>query len=257
MFSAILKSSLLFVLCLLTTACFGRTSIKEAYLNTSHDITVIPYKSPPIRVHFPTGYYPGGVVGQAIGSSIESSLKEDWRKSTIADLNKTAGSWNPYPIFTEECLKVLTSSSKVKIKKITIGEASEILGMESLRKEDSEPFKEYEHFINRDYFRAWEKYNDTDLSLQKYLKDYPQIHSDWYLEIYFFPYQHSSSRVSYSLTLKLSDSTNNKIASGFEGVEGYKFSEALNGYNFNDIQEIIRESVNQTCTKTLSAMGLI
>jgi hypothetical protein len=190
-----------------------------------------------------------------LGYVTERHLTEDWRKNTIAEVNKAAGTWNSYPIYAEECMKALAGGNKVKIGNAKIGEAGEIPGMESLRKIDPDPFKEHEHFGNQDYTKAFLSFRDTELSLQKYIKDHPQIKSDWFLEIYgnnWFTF----NSVEYGVSLKLSDAKNKIIAKSVYGSQE-EFSDTLNGYNFIDIKNIIRENAKKACTKALQDMGLI
>ena len=258
------KIVLLGFLCTIITACsvasFGKATISQDELKTSHNITVIPYKASPIKIEPNTV---GVLVPfSTVINAAKQSATSDERGQLAANFNDDAGgAWNPSLITAEECLKIFKNSSKVSIVNSSIGELSEIPGAVRLRKEDPRIFTETNSYWSSDWEGLWRDFRDTNISFIEYKKNHSQIDSDWYLEIFDFGLYFKNDFIRLGLMMKLNNSSSNeKIAIGWTGYgwggTKYNISELQEGYNFKDFEQRYRDVSQKACTEVLTLMNL-
>lgn len=264
MTDTISKIVLLGFLCTIITACsvarFGKATISQDELKTSHNITVIPYKSSPILIASKTVSVL--VPFSTIINAAKQSTTSNERGKLAANFNNDAGeAWNPSLITAEECIKVFKNSSKVSIVDSSIGELSEIPGADRLRKEDPRIFTETGSYWSSDWEGIWRDFRDTNFPLIEYKKNHPQINSDWYLEIFDFGLYFKNDYIRLGLMMKLNNaSSNKKIAIGWTGYgwggTKYDIPELQEGFNFKDFEQRFRDASQRACTEVLTLMNL-
>jgi hypothetical protein len=258
--SRISKIALLGFLCVITTACSaGRVTLSQDELITTHNITVIPYKSSPIKIE-PNAA--GALVpfGTVINVAIMSDTSVE-RGKLAEYFNKAGGAWNPSLITAEECLKVLKQSSKVSIVNSSIGELSEIPGADRLRKEEPRIFTETNSYWSYGWDSIWKDFRDTNTSLLEYKKYHAEINSDWLLEIFDFGLYFTNDVIHLGVMMKLNNSSSNKkVAVGWKGTgwNGYKYDipEFQKGFQFIDFEQRFRDVSQKACSEVLKEMGL-
>jgi hypothetical protein len=254
------KIVLLGFLCTVTIACnAGRITLSQDELKTTHNITVLPYKSSPIKIE-PNAA--GALVpfSTMINAAIMSDSSGE-RGTTAEYFNRAAGTWNPSLITAEECLKVLKKSSKASILNSSIGELSEIPGADRLRKEDPRNFTETNSYWSYGWDSIWKDFRDTNTSFIEYRKNHSKINSDWYLEIFDFGLYFTNDVIHLGLIMKLNDSSSNKkVAIGWKGTgwNGYEYDipELQKGSKFTDFEQRFRDVSQKACSEVLKEMGL-
>lgn len=252
---SISRLSAIIMLCVITSACsYGRVTIQEDHLKTSHNLLVIPYKAAPIPTDL-SSFWVGATFG-VVGVLVEKAMTEDWRRNTMETLNKAGETWNPSLVAATECSKVITSSSKVSILKTAIGETREIPGVENLRKNEPLLFKDTLFLNSNDWNNAMWAFRKTNASLVNYKKEHQQIISDWVLEVYLYPVQLTKDNFNYGMTLKLSSLNNDIIAAGFVWDKS-DLPTSNKEFDFRIFEENFREFSRKSCTSTLKEMGIL
>ncbi len=264
MTNRISKIVLLVFFCTITTACsvasFGKATISQDELKTTHNITVIPYKSSPIKIEA-NGVGVLVPFSTLINAANQAATSNERGRLAANFNNDAGGAWNPSLTTAEECIKVFKNSSKVTIVNSSIGELSEIPGADRLRKEDPRIFTETNSYWSSDWESIWRDFRDTDFSLIEYKKNHPQINSDWYLEIFDFGLYFKKNYIRLGLMMKLNNtSSNEKISIGWTGYgwggTKYNIPELQEGFNFKDFQQRFRDVSRKACSEVLTLMSL-
>jgi hypothetical protein len=250
---------LIFRFGIMLTACFfvsscatGKKTLPTDELKTSHNLSIIPYKARPVNVVTNVNPLAVGFMG-TVGVLIQESATADARGKTAEYLNKAGGAWNPSLATAEECLNLLKNESKIVVKSSSTVDTCELEGTETLRKEEPRTFVETGNVYA--WNPIWYNFKDTNASLINYRNKHPEFKPDWTLEVFCNYIAYNHSYIHLGVTVKLSDSNNNIIASGFNFNKN-EIPNLQESFNFKTFDQAFRTVAQKSCATVLGEMGL-
>ena len=245
------------IVCFMTAACsYGRVTIEPENLRGKHNILVIPYKAPPVKVE--ANHTLAVALLTGIGGALIHQYATADSRSIIADnLTKVAGIWNPSIAASEECLDVLKKQSKIQISNTTIGIVSELPKADKFRLNEPRTFTETEAWHSTEWNIALMDFRDQNLSLVYYNKAHPDYKNDLTLEVFSHNMQFTDNDFRLGITLKLSSTnTATKLALG-NSFQLHDIPTLPEGYDFKAFETVFRTTSKEACKIALRDMGLI
>ena len=248
------KVIIILMLVILLPSCH-RKAIRQEDATNRHNLIIVPFKAPPVAImSWGAGTF---ILGGAVGASMVDAATRGGRERIVDTLNSNAGPWEPSNVVAQECLDLIKNRAFSQIENISIVEAREMPGLESIHTKGSKVFTAEPQIYA--FGSPWMQSGNRMLkgkSHIQYQKEYPQSNADWALEV-FSTYIHirKLNKISFNVFLKLVDTTSgNKVALDYSYDE-FSISLERDISNFKLFEDEFRSAARQLCSKVLSKMG--
>ncbi len=248
------KVIIILILVILISGCTKAIRLEEA--KNRHNLIIVPFKASPVQIR---SWGAGTVLlGGVVGAALVDGATKEGREKVVNTLNEISGQWDPSVVIAQECLSLINKYSTLQIEKVTIVDAREMPGTETMRLKEPKIFTSTSVHGLKGWTDAGSRFIRKSKSPIQYRQDYPQSGADFALEV-FSSMIHiiKMKKIQFNVILKLVDtSSSEKIALNWEYAT-FPISLGKDLSDFKTFEDEFRNASRELCSKTLNKIGLI
>ena len=240
---------------LLISGCYFKSVPKEE-ARVTHNLLIVPFKASPIQFRsWGSGTY---LLVGLIGTTIVDETTKQGREKVVNLLNEAAGQWDPSVVVAQECLSLINGYSALRIEKVTIVDAREMPGEETMRLKEPRLFSSTPTSGAREWLGAGARFIKKSKSLIQYSQEYPQSGADLALELFICYIDIvKMNKIELGVIAKLVDTSSGKKIALSVHDGSFPISLGKDLSNFKRFEDEFRNGSRESCRQALRKMGLI